>query len=75
MIRISPLPITHAAVGHRVAHKQWEVSIIFSVTAMTRQQTVIVVVPFAALVDNIVSRGEAAGLDCEEWVNEGSGNE
>jgi superfamily II DNA helicase RecQ len=35
---------------------------------------VIVVVPFAALVDNIISRGEAAGLDCEEWVNKQSGH-
>jgi superfamily II DNA or RNA helicase len=42
---------------------------------MTVQQTVIVVVPFAALVDDIVSRGEAAGLDCEEWVNKHSGHE
>src|SRR5690348_328838 len=38
-------------------------ALFFSVAAMTRQQTVIVVVPFAALVDDIVSRGEAAGLN------------
>ncbi|OBT97655.1 hypothetical protein VE01_04421, partial [Pseudogymnoascus verrucosus] len=42
---------------------------------MTRQQTVIVVVPFAALVDDIVSCGEAAGLNCKEWINEQSGHE
>jgi superfamily II DNA or RNA helicase len=38
----------------------------FSVAAMTYQQTVIVVVLFAALVDNIVVRGQAAGLIYKE---------
>ena len=42
---------------------------------MTRQQTVIVVVPFAALVDDIVVRGQAVGLQCEEWKDEHSGHE
>src|SRR5436309_12126238 len=46
----------------------------FSVAAMTQQQTVIVVVPFAALVDDIIERGPA-GLDCEEWISEKSGHE
>ena len=50
-------------------------ALFFSVAAMTHQQTVSVVVPFAALVDDIVSRGEAAGLHCEEWINEQSGHE
>ena len=50
-------------------------ALFFSVAAMTRQQTVVVVVPFAALVDDIISRGEAAGLDCEEWVDVQSGHE
>ncbi|OBT44377.1 hypothetical protein VE00_07063 [Pseudogymnoascus sp. WSF 3629] len=50
-------------------------ALFFSVAAMTRQQTVVVVVPFAALVDDIVSHGEAAGLNCEEWINEQSGHE
>ncbi|KFZ17020.1 hypothetical protein V502_04795 [Pseudogymnoascus sp. VKM F-4520 (FW-2644)] len=50
-------------------------ALFLSVAAMTRQQTVIVVVPFAALVDDIVSRGEATGLNCEEWINEQSGHE
>jgi hypothetical protein len=49
-------------------------TLFFSVTATTCQQTVIVVVLFAALVDNIISRGEAAGLDCEKWVNKQSGH-
>jgi len=47
----------------------------FSVAAMTSQQTVIVVVPFAVLVDDIVVRGQAAGLTCEEWLDETSGHE
>jgi superfamily II DNA or RNA helicase len=47
----------------------------FSVAAMTHQQTVIVVVPFAALVDDIVVRGQAAGLTYEEWLDETSGHE
>jgi superfamily II DNA helicase RecQ len=33
------------------------------------------VVPFAALVDDIVTRGQAAGLQCEEWKDEKSGHE
>jgi superfamily II DNA helicase RecQ len=47
----------------------------FSVAAMTVQQTVIVVVPFAALVDDIVDRAEKGGLKCEEWLDETSGHE
>lgn len=39
---------------------------------MTKQQTVIVVVPFAALVDDMVDRGQKAGLACEEWVDPNS---
>jgi superfamily II DNA helicase RecQ len=35
---------------------------------------VIVVVLFTVLVDDIVSRREAAGLDCKEWVNVDSGH-
>jgi hypothetical protein len=35
---------------------------------MAEQQIVIVVVPFAALVDDIVDRGQKAGLTCEEWL-------
>jgi superfamily II DNA helicase RecQ len=50
-------------------------ALFFSVAAMTVQQTVIVVVPFAALVDDIIERGQAAGLHCEEWINEKSGHE
>jgi superfamily II DNA helicase RecQ len=50
-------------------------ALFFSVAAMTHQQTVIVVVPFAALVDDIIERGQAAGLHCEEWINEKSGHE
>lgn len=37
---------------------------------MTTQQTVIVVVPFSTLVDDIVVRGQAAGLQCKEWRDE-----
>lgn len=50
-------------------------ALFFSVAAMTHQQTVIVVIPFAALVDDIIERGQAAGLDCEEWLDESSGHE
>jgi superfamily II DNA or RNA helicase len=50
-------------------------ALFFSVAAMTSQQTVIVVVPFAALVDDIIVRGQTAGLQCEEWRNEKSGHE
>ncbi|OAF54167.1 hypothetical protein VC83_09522 [Pseudogymnoascus destructans] len=39
----------------------------FSVAAMAVDQTVIVVVPFTALVEDIVARGQAAGLHCKEW--------
>jgi superfamily II DNA helicase RecQ len=39
----------------------------FSVAAMASQQTVIVVVPFAALVDDLVRRARACQLTCEEW--------
>lgn len=35
----------------------------------------IVVVPFAALVDDIVSYREAARLNCKEWTNKQSGHE
>ena len=41
-------------------------ALFFLVVAMTYQQTVIVVVPFVALVDDIIERGQAAGLYCEE---------
>lgn len=39
----------------------------FSVAAMAVDQTVVVVVPFTALVEDIVARGQAAGLQCREW--------
>jgi superfamily II DNA helicase RecQ len=41
-------------------------ALFFSVAAMAVQQTVVVVVPFAALVDNVVAQGQAAGLQCKE---------
>ena len=41
----------------------------FSVAAMTEQQTVIVVSPFAQLVDDMVDRGKKSGLQCEEWTH------
>lgn len=47
----------------------------FSAAAMAVQQSVIVVVPFAALVDDVIKRGEEAGLNCEEWRDENSGGE
>lgn len=37
------------------------------------QQTVIVAVPFAALVDDIIKRGKEAGLGCQEWRDENCG--
>jgi len=36
--------------------------------AMAEQQTVIVVVPFAVLVDDMIDRCQKAGLTCEEWL-------
>lgn len=39
----------------------------FSVAAMVSPQTVIVVVPFAALVDDLVARARRHQLTCEEW--------
>jgi hypothetical protein len=42
---------------------------------MTIQQTVIIVVSFAALVNNIVIQGQTAGLYCEEWLDENSSHE
>ena len=30
---------------------------------------------FTALVNDIITRGQAAGLDCEEWISEQSGHE
>jgi superfamily II DNA helicase RecQ len=50
-------------------------ALFFSRAAMAEGQTVIVVVPFAALVDDIIARGQAAGLQCEEWIDEKSGHE
>lgn len=39
----------------------------FSVAAMATHQTVIVVVPFAALVDDLIARARKYQLTCEEW--------
>jgi superfamily II DNA helicase RecQ len=39
----------------------------FSVAAIVSHQTVIVVVPFAALVNDLVNRARAYQLTCEEW--------
>ncbi|KIM92474.1 hypothetical protein OIDMADRAFT_68761, partial [Oidiodendron maius Zn] len=39
----------------------------FSVAAMAIHQTVIVVVPFAALVDDLIARARKYQLTCEEW--------
>lgn len=51
-------------------------SVLFlTVAAMVQQQTVIVVVPYAALVDDIIDRGRQAGLNCEEWLDQSSGGE
>jgi hypothetical protein len=47
-------------------------ALFFSVAALVEQQTVIVVVPFTALVDDVVARGRAAGLDVAEWLDERS---
>jgi len=44
----------------------------FSVAAMVVQQSVIVVVPFSALVDDLVVRGLGHGLSTEEWIDETS---
>jgi superfamily II DNA helicase RecQ len=52
-----------------------KLALFFSVAAMTIQQTVIVVVPFAALVDDVVARAQAAGLQCKEWKDEKSSHE
>ena len=47
----------------------------FSVAAITVQRTVIVVVPFAALVDNIVEQAQNSRLQCEEWLDKRSRHE
>jgi hypothetical protein len=47
----------------------------FSAAAMTIQQTVVVIVPFRALVDDIIARGSSHGLSCEEWTGEESCHE
>jgi len=39
----------------------------FSVAAMVSRQTVVVVVPFAALVQDLVHRAQQHHLSCEEW--------
>jgi hypothetical protein len=39
----------------------------FSVAALLSHQTVIVVVPFVALVDDLVARARGCQLTCEEW--------
>ena len=39
----------------------------FSIAAMVSYQTVIVVVPFAALVDDLITRERGHQLTCEEW--------
>jgi len=39
----------------------------FSVAALVSHQTVIVVVPFAALVDDLITRARGHRLTCEEW--------
>ena len=43
-------------------------ALFFSVAAMVEQQTAIIIIPFAALVDDIVDRGQKAGLACKEWL-------
>lgn len=43
-------------------------TLFFSVAVMAEQQTVIVIVLFAALVDDMVDCGQKAGLTCEEWL-------
>jgi len=50
-------------------------ALFYSIAAITVQQTVIVVVPFRALVDDVVKRGQAARLQCQEWVDESSSGE
>ena len=52
----------------------------FSVAAMAVNQSVIVVVPFAALVDDLITRARTGGsgsgsggrLTCQEWLGQGS---
>jgi hypothetical protein len=41
-------------------------ALFLSLAATAKRQMVIVVVPFAALVDNILARGQAVGLQCKE---------
>jgi superfamily II DNA helicase RecQ len=47
-------------------------ALFFSLVAIAEGQIVIVVVPFIALVDDIIARGWAVGLRCEEWIDEKS---
>jgi superfamily II DNA helicase RecQ len=50
-------------------------ALFLSVAAVAVRQTVIVVVPFAALIDDTVSHAQKGGLLCQEWVDKTSGHE
>jgi superfamily II DNA helicase RecQ len=50
-------------------------ALFFSVAALAVRQTVIVVVPFVALIRDLLARGQEAGLDCEIWCGQQSGKE
>jgi hypothetical protein len=43
-----------------------KLALFFFITAIAIQQIVIIVMPFTALVNNIVVQGQAAGLQCKE---------
>jgi superfamily II DNA helicase RecQ len=47
-------------------------ALFFSLAAMATNQIVIVVVPFTALVKDLLKRGRGCGLHCEEWQGPGS---
>ena len=47
----------------------------FSRAALAVQQTVVVVVPFVALVEDLLTRARSYGLDCKEWVDSSLGHQ
>jgi superfamily II DNA helicase RecQ len=66
------LELVHAATPHKpqiivLGTGSGKSLLFFSVAAMASHQTVIVVVPFAALVDDLIIRARGHQLTCEEW--------
>jgi superfamily II DNA helicase RecQ len=73
----SALKLVHQAQNHQtliivLPTSSGKSVLFYSVAALVLQQTVIVVVPFTALVADLIVRGQAGHLDCQEWLDETS---